>query len=188
MTTATVVLCPPLPGASATYDASDVADALLDHVALGARRVLSPSVPDPEPGDDARTARAHWVAHLAVAMATSGVQAPVMLVLAGSAGSLAAAIGFSQRASRRSVSRYVLVDAAVPAADDRSGDLVVRLHEAVGARTTATVRVAAPIEAHALTDLLERCDDDVWVEAGDAHAVTVPLRPHELRTLRLRRA
>lgn len=122
MTTATVVLCPPLPGASATYDASDVADALLDHVALGARRVLSPSVPDPEPGDDARTARAHWVAHLAVAMATSGVQAPVMLVLAGSAGSLAAAIGFSQRASRRSVSRYVLVDAAVPAADDRSGD------------------------------------------------------------------
>lgn len=122
MTTATVVLCPPLPGASATYDASDVADALLDHAALGARRVLSPSVPDPEPGDDARTARAHWVAHLAVAMATSGVQAPVMLVLAGSAGSLAAAIGFSQRASRRSVSRYVLVDAAVPAADDRSGD------------------------------------------------------------------
>jgi len=46
----------------------------------------------------------------------------VMLVLAGSSGTVTAALGFSQRASRRAVSRYVLVDAAVPPADDRSGD------------------------------------------------------------------
>lgn len=122
VTTATVVLCPPLPGASAPFDAADVADALLDHPALGGRRVLSPMVPDPEPGDDARTTRAHWVAHLAVALATSGAAAPRMLVMAGSSGTMAAAIGFSQRASRRGVSRYVLIDAALPAADDRSGD------------------------------------------------------------------
>jgi hypothetical protein len=122
VTTATVVLCPPLPGGPAPYDAADTADALLDHRALGGRRVLSPGVPDAEPGDDARTARAHWIAHLAVALSTDGAQAPVLLVLAGSSGAVAAALGFSQRASRRAVSRYVLVDAAVPPADDRSGD------------------------------------------------------------------
>ena len=119
MTTATVVLCPPLPSAPEPYD---TADALLDHRALGGRRVLSPAVPETEPGDDARTARAHWIAHLAVALSTSAAQAPVMLVLAGSSGTVTAALGFSQRASRRAVSRYVLVDAAVPPADDRSGD------------------------------------------------------------------
>ena len=122
MTTATVVLCPPLPGVPAPYDAADAADALLDHGALAGRHVLSPAVPDSEPGDDARTARAHWIAHLAVALSTSGAHAPVMLVMAGSSGAVAAALGFSQRASRRAVSRYVLVDAAVPPADDRSGD------------------------------------------------------------------
>ena len=122
MTTATVVLCPPLPGVPAPFDAADTADSLLDHGGLGGRRVLSPTLPDAEPGDDARTARAHWIAHLAVALSTSGATAPVMLVLAGSSGAVAAALGFSQRASRRGVSRYVLVDAAVPAADDRSGD------------------------------------------------------------------
>ena len=122
MTTATVVVCPPLPGAQAPFDAADVAEALLDHPGLGGRSVVSPVVPETEPGDDARTARAHWVAHLAVALATSGTQAPVMLVMAGSSGGMAAALGFSQRASRRSVSRYVLVDAALPSADERSGD------------------------------------------------------------------
>lgn len=122
VTTATVVLCPPLPGSAAVYDAADVADALLEHPALEGRRVLSPLVPDTEPGDDPRTARAHWVAHLAVALATSGAQAPVLLVMAGSSGSMGAALGFSQRASRRAVSRYVFVDAALPAFDERSGD------------------------------------------------------------------
>jgi len=122
VTTATVVLCPPLPSAPEPYDTADTADALLDHRALGGRRVLSPAVPETEPGDDARTARAHWIAHLAVALSTSAAQAPVMLVLAGSSGTVTAALGFSQRASRRAVSRYVLVDAAVPPADDRSGD------------------------------------------------------------------
>ena len=78
---------------------------------------------------------------------------------------------------------------AVKLADDRSGDLVVRFHEAVGARAAATVRCAVPVSAFAATDLLERADDGEWIGvAGDGHEVVVALRPHELRTLRLRRA
>ena len=38
------------------------------------------------------------------------------------AGALAAALGFSQKASRRAVHGYVLVDAVVPPAESRGGD------------------------------------------------------------------
>jgi hypothetical protein len=120
VTAATVVLCPPLPGASAAYDAADTADELLDRP--GGWRVLSPYVDDPSPEDDARTQRAHWVAHLSIALAAGNVVAPVLLVVDGTAGALAPALGFSQKAARRAVSGYVLVDAVVPPADDRSLD------------------------------------------------------------------
>ena len=78
---------------------------------------------------------------------------------------------------------------AVKLADDRSGDLVVRVHEALGARAAVSVRCAVPVSAYAVTDLLERVDDESWAGiAGDGHTVSMTLRPHELRTLRLRRA
>jgi hypothetical protein len=110
---ATVVLCPPLPGAPAAFDAVAVADALLDSVPA----VSVPPHPVPHEGDDARTARAHWVAEVALHLAVTGAQAPLLLVLGGSAGELAPAVGFSQRASRRAVAGYVLVDAATPPVD-----------------------------------------------------------------------
>jgi hypothetical protein len=62
------------------------------------------------------------VAHLAIGLATRSAQAPVLLVLGGDSGAMAAAVGFSQRAARRAVSGYVLVDAAVPPAESRGGD------------------------------------------------------------------
>jgi len=122
VTTASVVLCPPLPGAPAVVDLPDVADSLLDDPRLRGLKVLVPFVPDAAPEDDERTATAHWVAHLAIGLATGGAVAPVLLVLAGSSGALAPALGFSQKASRRAVSGYVLVDAAVPPLESRGGD------------------------------------------------------------------
>jgi alpha-mannosidase len=78
---------------------------------------------------------------------------------------------------------------AVKLADDGSGDLVVRFHEAVGARTVATVRSAVAVSAYALCDLLERPHDEEWTDLGSGtHALELALRPHELRTVRLRRA
>ena len=112
MTAATVVLCPPLPGAAPAYDASDTADVLLDRP--GGYRVLSPFVDDPAPDDDARTQRAHWVAHLSIALAAGNAVAPVLLVVDGTAGAMAPALGFSQKAARRAVA---VVYVASPAAD-----------------------------------------------------------------------
>ncbi|HSN05932.1 MAG TPA: hypothetical protein VLV82_01190 [Candidatus Angelobacter sp.] len=122
MSTATIVLCPALPGSEPTYDAADVVDVVLDDPRAAGIRAMSLDVPDPEPGDDRRTARAHWVAHLAVGLAARSATAPVLLVLGGESGAMAAAVGFSQRAARRAVSGYVLVDAAVPPAESRGGD------------------------------------------------------------------
>ena len=95
-------------------DLEELADelAVLTH-ALGTRVLPVPQVAY-VPDDDARTQRAHWVAALAVGISTAGLSAPVALVLIGAAGALAPAVGFSQRASRRAVSAYVLVDAEVP--------------------------------------------------------------------------
>jgi hypothetical protein len=108
-----VVLCPPLPQTTAPLDEHAVADALLGHPRRRGA-VISPQVPRADPDDDERTRRAHWVAHLAVALATAAVEPPLLLVLAGDSGALAPALGFSQRAARRDVVGYVLVDAALP--------------------------------------------------------------------------
>jgi hypothetical protein len=124
VTPGTVAVCPPLPPAPAAAAAqlADLADALLEDPRLAGAKVLLPLVPDPGPDDDRRTVNAHWVAHLAIGLATGGAVAPVLLVLIGSAGELAPALGFSQKASRRAVSGYVLVDAVVPPAESRGGD------------------------------------------------------------------
>ncbi|CAB4931046.1 unannotated protein [freshwater metagenome] len=119
---ASIALCPPIPGSAATYDTEGIAAVLLADARLAAVRVLSPAMPDPESSDDERTRRAHWVAYLAVGLATSGAVAPVLLVTGGASGALSPALGFSQKAARRAVSGYVLIDAAVPPAESRGGD------------------------------------------------------------------
>ena len=122
MSTASIVVCPALPGSPSVYDAADVVDALLDDPRAAGLRTMSLFVPDPDAADDARTQRAHWVAHLSIGLATGGAPAPVLLVLGGESGAMAAAMGFSQKAARRAVSGYVLVDAVVPSAESRAGD------------------------------------------------------------------
>ena len=122
VSTASIVVCPPLPGSPSVYDPADVVDALLDDPRCAGLRTMSLFVPDPDAADDPRTQRAHWVAHLSIGLATGGALAPVLLVLGGDSGSMAAAMGFSQKAARRAVSGYVLVDAVVPPAESRAGD------------------------------------------------------------------
>jgi alpha-mannosidase len=71
---------------------------------------------------------------------------------------------------------------AVKVADDGSGDLVVRLHEAVGDRRRITLRACRRIDAASRCDLLE--DPERPEEVGDG-IVAFALRPFELVTLRL---
>lgn len=77
---------------------------------------------------------------------------------------------------------------AVKLAEDRSGDVVVRLYESTGAARTTTVTADFPWTSVAVTDLLERTD-----AAGDAAAVRgrgieLSMRPFEIRTLRFVRS
>jgi alpha-mannosidase len=76
---------------------------------------------------------------------------------------------------------------SVKLAEDRSGDLVLRLYEALGARTRA--RVTWDIEASAVTivDVLER-ELEALPADGDGAGVRVGLRPFQILTLRIHRA
>lgn len=73
---------------------------------------------------------------------------------------------------------------AVKLADDRSGDLVVRVYEALGRRAVGTVTVAAAVTGARTVSLIE---DDLRGVATDLTAdggVAIELGPFEVRTLR----
>ncbi len=82
--------------------------------------------------------------------------------------------------------RAVVVE-SVKLAEDRSGDLVVRLYEAHGNRSRASVRTAFSWSEAVATDLLERAVDGTAVRASTpGREVALELRPFELLTLRFR--
>ncbi|MEO6826617.1 MAG: glycoside hydrolase family 38 C-terminal domain-containing protein [Microbacteriaceae bacterium] len=81
--------------------------------------------------------------------------------------------------------RAVVVE-SVKLAEDRSGDLVVRLYEALGSRARARVTVDFAYQTLQQTDLLERQlpEASALTEAADPAAIGVTLRPFQLVTLR----
>ncbi|MGW6508071.1 alpha-mannosidase [Streptomyces niveus] len=88
-----------------------------------------------------------------------------------------------------SVDNDAVVVSAVKLADDRSGDLVVRLYEAHGGRARATVLIDGFATGRAvLTDLLERPLPDAEPPTAADGGVVLALRPFQLVTLRLPRA
>ncbi|PWI41411.1 glycoside hydrolase family 38 C-terminal domain-containing protein [Streptomyces sp. ICBB 8177] len=78
---------------------------------------------------------------------------------------------------------------AVKQADDRSGDVVVRLYESRGTRVTATLTTRFPVPRADVTDLLERplrAAERAGVPAdGQGAAFALRLRPFQILTLRL---
>ncbi len=74
---------------------------------------------------------------------------------------------------------------AVKLADDGSGDLIVRLHEAVGNRTRISVASVERITDAWHCNLLE--EPHSGEEVGDG-IVVLTLRPFQIVTLRLRRS
>ncbi len=84
-----------------------------------------------------------------------------------------------------SASDPAVVIESVKLADDRSGDVVVRLYEARGDRVAARIGVAFDWSAAFATDLLERPVGGSAVTAVDAgRSVEVALTPFEIVTLR----
>ncbi|MGW1621480.1 alpha-mannosidase [Streptomyces sp. NPDC002172] len=83
------------------------------------------------------------------------------------------------------VDNDAVVITAVKLADDGSGDVVVRCHEAHGGRARASLTAGFEVADVTATDLLERPLPDAPEHVGNR--VGLRLRPFELVTLRLRR-
>ncbi|EFL02120.1 alpha-mannosidase [Streptomyces sp. SPB78] len=78
----------------------------------------------------------------------------------------------------------VLVE-AVKLADDRSGDVVVRLYESRGGAVRASLGAGFAVGSAAVTDLLEEPVSELEVVEG---RVALALRPFQILTVRLRRS
>jgi alpha-mannosidase len=87
-----------------------------------------------------------------------------------------------------SVDHEGVIVEAVKLADDRSGDVVVRLYESRGTRAAATLTAGFPLASSLVTDLLERPLDDPSSHQHQANGVRLTLRPFQILTLRLRPA
>jgi alpha-mannosidase len=83
------------------------------------------------------------------------------------------------------VDNPAVVVESVKLADDRSGDVVVRLYEATGARAKARLTAGFPLGTAVSTDLLERnWANTVYYEIAEG-GIDLALRPFEILTLRL---
>ncbi|MET0415980.1 MAG: glycoside hydrolase family 38 C-terminal domain-containing protein, partial [Actinoplanes sp.] len=88
------------------------------------------------------------------------------------------------------VSAPSVVVEAVKLAEDRSGDLIVRLYEARGGRARARVELSSPAGRAWTTDLLERPPSDPAVQASvwaAGEPIEIAFRPFEIVTLRVAR-
>jgi len=86
-----------------------------------------------------------------------------------------------------SVTNPAIVVEAVKLAEDGSGDVVVRLYESLGERSSAVVKPGFDATAVHATDLLERGTDAPGVTVHDDSTVSLVLRPFQLVTLRFSR-
>lgn len=105
----TIALLPAVPGQPWSWRETAAELAAYHH-----RVRIVPDLPGDTSGDlDLAGA---WVAHCALDLATEPGRPPVLLVAAGAAGRMMAALGFAQKASRRRVVGYVIVDGELPKA------------------------------------------------------------------------
>jgi alpha-mannosidase len=74
---------------------------------------------------------------------------------------------------------------AVKLADDRSGDVVVRLYESRGGRASARLQPGFPLARAAVVDLLERPTVLPPPPVAPDGGLVLALRPFQILTLRL---
>ncbi|MET8011699.1 glycoside hydrolase family 38 C-terminal domain-containing protein [Streptomyces sp. NPDC005271] len=91
--------------------------------------------------------------------------------------------GPSEPAPLVSVDNPAITIESVKPAEDRSGDVVVRLYESHGGRAAGTLVTGFPVVQAEVTDLLER---PLHPAATGPAGLTLTLRPHQILTLRLR--
>ncbi|MFG2999911.1 alpha-mannosidase [Streptomyces sp. NPDC048340] len=88
-----------------------------------------------------------------------------------------------------SVDEDAVVVEAVKLAEDRSGDVIVRLYESRGGRANATLAAGFPVSAVVESDLLERpLPRSAAAPPTPDGTIALTLRPFQILTLRLHRA
>jgi len=85
------------------------------------------------------------------------------------------------------VDNPAVVTEALKLAEDRSGDVVVRLYESRGGRASTRLTADFPVATATVTDLLERPLPDGETLPVTDGAVALSFRPFEVRTIRLTR-
>lgn len=95
--------------------------------------------------------------------------------------------GASPVAPLLAVSNPAVVVEAVKLAEDGSGDVIVRLYESLGQRSSAVVTAGFEARGAYATDLLERGVEAPGVSLNDHQEVRLVLRPFQLVTLRFTR-
>ncbi|SMG49972.1 alpha-mannosidase [Agreia pratensis] len=80
-----------------------------------------------------------------------------------------------------------IVIEAVKLAEDRSGDVIVRLYEARGSKTTGAVAFGFPFAEVTETDILERASRRLAIDSNSEDGVRLTLRAFQLVTLRIAR-
>jgi alpha-mannosidase len=81
------------------------------------------------------------------------------------------------------ITNPAIVVEAVKLAEDRSGDVVVRLYESLGGHAVGELSANFEVAAATFTDLLERPARDT--EPSGSTTVSLGLRPFEIVTVRL---
>ena len=96
--------------------------------------------------------------------------------------------GAAEVAPLVTVDHEAVVVTAVKPADDGSGDVVARFHEAHEGRARTTLTAGFEVAAVTETDLLERPVPEEAIERREGDRAGVRLCPFQLVTLRFRRA
>nr|WSX48711.1 glycosyl hydrolase-related protein [Streptomyces sp. NBC_00974] len=141
----------------------------------------APRYPDPETDQGAHTLRFSLAPGAAIADAVREGHALNLpeRVLRG-AGPVAPLVA---------VDNDAVVVESVKLAEDRGGDVVVRLYESRGGRANATLSAGFPLSAAVESDLLERPLEGAAVAAPSPDGtVALTLRPFQILTIRLHRA
>ncbi|MFF5290648.1 alpha-mannosidase [Paractinoplanes globisporus] len=134
----------------------------------------APRFPDPETDQGRQTCSYGLVIGAGIAAATEAgiaLNLPARVVTGGH--------GFDPLVS---VEGDGILVSAVKLADDRSGDLIVRVYESLGRRASGTLRVHAGVRSAHTATLLERPEGP---ELPAADAIELRLTPFEVRTIRL---
>ena len=140
----------------------------------------APLYPDPESDQGEHVLRCSLVVGATIADAVrEGYRANLPLREVDGAGPVAPLVAVDHQA--------VVVE-AVKLAEDRGGDVIVRLYEAHGGRAHARLRAAFPVATVTETDLLERPLPTARALIGDraTDEAVLELRPFQIVTLRLR--